>query len=148
MTKVYQTTAIICGAQLALCALVVLVVEFVKNQTLFAAYSRPATVQIILYGVYAITFAQIGVLQILRMRLLQHKDGQSREQKLGSLRTCAIITSALCETIALYALALFLLVRLYHEFYLLVALAVVLQIFYFPRQRVWRAWLGEDDHSS
>jgi|SRR5579864_92977 len=72
---------------------------------------RPAPQPVVLYGVAAVCVADLGVILVLRSKLLPHQRPISSSEPdpkilVANWRSACIVTWALCEAIALFGLVL------------------------------------------
>lgn len=139
--KVYQQTSLICMIILCSSFAFIGIVEFFKNRPLNIQLDQDA-IQFFKYVFYGLVFAEIIALQVLRYAMLDKASGST--PNIQKLQIVAIITAALSESIAVYGLVMFLIIGSYQEFYVFLIIAVILQIYYFPKYSYWQTWLGEE----
>jgi len=128
------------------------VVEFISHsQAPFTGYSpisRDAfdILRLVLLGVCLIDFALIP---FLRNRVLSLQN-QPQRPPMGNLPapvarllSASFISLAICESIAVYGLVLFLINGARQEFYLFLSLSLIAFLIHFPRYGRWQEWVRE-----
>lgn len=125
------------------------VVEYlVRSKAPFTGFSPlPADVfnklRLILLGVCLLDFAFIPYLrnQVLSAQNQAGKrQGGKQFAPTDRLVTSSIISFALCESIAIYGLVLFLVNGARQEFYLFFCLSLIAFAIHFPRHERWQEW--------
>lgn len=94
------------------------------------------TLRLILIGVSVVDLAMIPY---LRNRVLTAQN-RAETPAAGRLLTALMLSFALCESIAIYGLILFLLNGARQEFYLFFFLSLIAFIIHFPRFERWQEW--------
>lgn len=100
---------------------------------------------------YGLSILVILAIAALKRMLLSDKAiaqiGQSRKSSypapLQALVTSTIITYALCESVAVFGLVLFFLTRTTRDFYILLAVSLILFAVNFPRLSQWQDRLAQ-----
>lgn len=137
--KVCATAQIICASVVASTLVLAVVVEIVKRAGQVGSMLPPETASMVRMVFYVIVFGELMALQVLRKILLSRPQG--RPVSLDKLQTSSIVTSALCESIAIFGLVMYFIGGFYLDFYIFLAAAIALQLFYFPRQDSWKMFL-------
>jgi hypothetical protein len=91
--------------------------------------------------VYGSSIMLAFVISFVRSVMLRSASGESVEELVNKLFQAGIITLAFCEVPAVLGLVLYFIGRMYFDFYILLALSLVLFFFYFPRYERWKAWM-------
>jgi hypothetical protein len=101
---------------------------------------RFQTVRLLGYG---LAILAIVFLRLIRGRLLRVRAGEPAPAVLMRLMRTAILTSVLAEWPALCGLILFLLLGLTRDFYILLAVSLVVEFMFFPRRAAWDEILAQ-----
>lgn len=145
-----RTIAVVGGAMIGSLVLYVLLVEFLRaQQAPFRGFAAFARVEILRYALFAVSLVTIVLLRVLRQLFLSDKAPvlqtvrvtRRSPDSLQRLATASIVSFALCESVAIYGLLLFLLAGNVGDFYLLSAMGLVLFVVCIPRRRTWEAWM-------
>jgi hypothetical protein len=110
------------------------VVELIKWQMApFNGFARldPGTASLLKYVFIAIAAAQYGIIKVVQ-RILPAKSADNLPQT-------AIITFALCESVAVLGLSLFLLAGQPTDFYIFMAISLGFFYLFFPKYEQWEA---------
>jgi len=108
------------------------VVELIKWQLApFAGFATlaPQTVVYIKYAFLALAAAQFGIIKAVQ-KILPTRSADNLSQ-------AAVITLALCETVAVLGLVLFLLAGNAVDFYIFMAISLGFFYFFFPKYEQW-----------
>ena len=81
----------------------------------------------------AFALAGLGVARVLQRLILAN----AALPPLARLHSAAVVALALCESVAIYGLVLFMLAGRPSDYYIFAALALVGFILYFPRREAW-----------
>lgn len=150
LRKGYRLAVYICCAMIASVFIYTGVVEYLAaTNAPFSGFSpMPAEVygklRLILLGVAIVDFALIP---FIRNRALAggNRPGNALASNLPEpvmrLVTASIVSFALCESIAIYGLVLFLINGGRPEFYLFLIIALAAFAVHFPRLARWQEWL-------
>ncbi len=95
-------------------------------------------IRLIVYGASLMLGFVMG---FIRGIMLRTAPGESADDLIGKLSRAAIVTLSICELPAVFGLVLYLVGRMYFDFYILLAFSLVLFFFYFPRYERWKAWM-------
>ena len=108
------------------------VVELIKWQLApFAGFAKldPRTVGLLKYGFLALAAAQFGIIKIVQIILLA--------RSVDNLPQAAIITFALCESVAVLGLGLFVLAGQPLDFYIFMLISLGFFYLFFPKYEQW-----------
>jgi hypothetical protein len=158
LKKAYRITAIIGGFIIATLFIYAFIVEMLKANPASLQGIAPMpeidTLRYVLLGVSAVIFFLIKFISNL---FLAGKDPMARTSPAGGigrsspylqrLMKSAIVTYALCESVAIYGLILFIIGRNSPDFYLFMALSLVFFAVYFPRYGRWEEWVSERERT-
>jgi len=112
------------------------VVEVIKwRMAPFAGFATldPQTVAIIKYAFLALAAAQFGIIKALQKIL--------PTRSVENLSLAAIITFALCESVAVLGLVLFFLAGQGMDFYIFMVISLGFFYLFFPKYEHWEQWL-------
>ena len=150
LRKGYRLAVYICCAMIASVFVYTGVVEYLaaKNAPFHGFSPLPAAVydklRLILFGVALVDFALIPFIRNSALKA-GGRPGTAPVANLpgpvGRLITVSLITFALCESIAIYGLVLFLINGGRPEFYLFLIIALAAFAIHFPRYTSWEEWL-------
>ncbi len=150
LRKAYRTTVFIGLAMLASLIIYAVVVELIKKQNApFGGFSPlPAdVVGTLRYVLLAVAAVEFIVIQILNKLMLSAKAPAVRTVAVaapfGQLVSAAVVTFALCESVAIYGLVLFLIQGDTSDFYLFLMISLVYYAVYFPKYGKWEEWMQE-----
>ncbi len=131
----YRVATLIGVAMIVTILIYIVLVEVLKRG-LFPEGSPPLQeMGILRYAFFALAVVQILLIRYVREIILSRGNGIQR------LLVATIVTFALCESIAILGLILFLLGRDSFDFYCLAGLAMILFILYFPKYSQWEDWI-------
>ncbi len=146
-----RRTAVLIGCFMIFCVLVYAVaVEFIaRSKAPFAGFSPLSpdvlnTLRLVLLGVSLLDFAFIPFLRksILSAQNKARTTPAARQfTPAERLVTASIISYALCESIAIYGLVLFLINGARPEFYLFFCVSLAAFAVHFPSDERWREWI-------
>jgi hypothetical protein len=150
LRKGYRLAVYICCAMIASVFLYTGVAEYlaIKNAPFHGYSPMPAAVydklRLILLGVALVDLALIPFIRNSALKA-GSRPGTANVANLpepvGRLVTASIISFALCESIAIYGLVLFLINGGRQEFYLFLLIALVAFAIHFPRFGRWQEWV-------
>ena len=118
------------------------VVELIKWQWApFAGFAKldPRTAGFIKYVFLALAAAQFGIIKAVQ-KILPTRSADNLSQ-------AAVITLALCETVAVLGLVLFLLAGNAVDFYIFMAISLGFFYFFFPKYEQWEERVRAGDSS-
>jgi hypothetical protein len=139
--KAYLAAAVTAGGIMAAIVMYALVVEALR----LMGHTPPLAAPAAYFAKYA--FYVAGAAALLGLKLAGARLGgrkASPEETIKSLTTLAIIRAAVCEVPAVCGLILFILTGYRMDFYLLAAFSAGLELYHFPRLRLWEERLRED----
>lgn len=143
--KTHRIAALVGFSVLGAMALYLLLVELIRAKLAPFNGLYPVTdlqtVRNIRYLFYGLSAASLILARILQSILLRKKPGDSPEDLLNKLHRTSLIMVIMSELPALFGLVLFLIRGLYRDFYILLAVSVVVLFIFFPRRRAWEEWL-------
>ena len=129
------------------------VIEIVRMNSLFHRTASPLQVGgmpvLLLLSFAIITFFLIRY--IPNQILSERRSGtlaSSRSPlapKIGRLFKASLVSDAICESVAIYGLILFLITRNPFDFYVFMALSLIYFAFSFPRYTQWEEWIQEGE---
>jgi len=152
--KAYRMTMFIGVVMIASVFVYAVVVEVLKKQhEPFGGFAPMgdviSTLRYVLLGVAAVDFF---VIRILNTLMLSAKTPTRRSAMVSPfspeaqrLMTASIVTFALCESVAVYGLVLFLIQGYSSDFYLFMALSLFFYSVYFPKYGKWEEWIKEQE---
>jgi len=124
------------------------VYAFVVNQIQrihapFAGFSPGVPLDLLRWILAAVGLATLGLVRVVQ-RIILANTALPPERRLHS---AAVVSLALCESVAIYGFVLFLVAGRASDFYVFAALALVGFVLYFPRLETWteRARAMEQD---
>jgi F0F1-type ATP synthase membrane subunit c/vacuolar-type H+-ATPase subunit K len=138
LRRVYRLAVIIGVAMISSLLIYVFIVEFLKVRVPIHAPS--STVDLLRYLFFGMAIVDFFVIKFLRGQMVSGAPSPAKIQKLLSM---TILTYALCESVAIYGLILFLIGGRRFDFYSLVILSLIFFAIYFPRYAQWEEWLKE-----
>lgn len=149
LRKAYRTTALIGLGMLTSLLVYVVVVELIKKQNAPFGGNSPmpddviSTLRTAFLGVVVVEFFVIRFLNKLMLR--SSPTAVPFAPDVQRLVTAAIVSYALCESVAVYGLVLFLIQGNSGDFYLFLMLSLVYFVVYFPRYNKWEEWIAEQE---
>ena len=154
LKKTYQVALMMGLAMIGSLFVYAACVELIKtNFRPFKGFSPFPGQEILRYLFLGMTVAEFALIKFIRRFILQGKEatpGISRSQdpsfsssRVSKLLSAAIITYALCETVAIYGLVLFFMGGSSFDFYFFMVLSLIFFAVYFPRYNQWQDWMGE-----
>ena len=152
LRKAYRITAFIGLAMIASLIVYAVVVELIKEQNApFGGFSPMpeviATLRYALLGVAALEFFVIRLLNTLmlsgKVPLRSSAATVPFAPEVQRLVSASIVTYALCESVAIYGLVLFLIQGNSSDFYLFLILSLLYFSIFFPKYGKWEEWNAE-----
>ena len=133
--------AAICVSLLAYAALVEIMRAVMKpfHGALPVPLGKVQTVRIAIYGV---AVAVLIAMRLARGRLFRAAPGEAPKTILMRLMRMSVLTFVLAEIPALLGVLLFFATGLTLDFYILLAVSLVLEFMYFPRRAQWEEHLS------
>lgn len=153
LRKAYKVTVIIGLALMASLLVYTIVVENIKK--LFDPFAGFAPMpddaaEMLRYVFLGITVLNLVLIGVLNKLILSAKapavksPGYARfGAEARALMTAAMVTFALCESVALYGLVIFLVQGSSNDFYLFLLISLLYFSIFFPRYSTWEAWVKE-----
>jgi len=136
--RTFTTARIITAAMLASLFLYAGVVQFLyANGTGKEPGEGAEFLRYLFYGLAAMTLLAV---RFLRRMLLGAEESRPPEQRLLAAQ---VVSGALIEASGIYGLTLFVLTGLYLDALVLIGLAVVMMVIYFPRAAAWESFISE-----
>lgn len=108
----------------------------------FHGFVDVADIQRLSYLLFALAIADVILLRVLRQVLLKRVPGEDRKTALHRLERATLVTLVLAEIPGILGLVRFLLGGLNIDFYVLLAVSLILVFMYFPRRPGWEEWLS------
>ncbi len=157
LRKAYKITALIGFAMFASLIVYAAAVELIRKQNApFGGYSPLppdvfSTLRYALLGVAAVEFFVIRLLNKLmlsgKVPLRSSSTAVPFAPEVQRLVTASIATYALCESVAVYGLVLFLIQGNTSDFYFFLALSFACFGIHFPKYGAWEEWIAEREAS-
>ncbi len=103
------------------------------------------------YVLFFFTFAEFFLIGFIRDQILSGTPGpetrasNSNIPNVSRILNGSILANALCETVAVYGLVLFLLTQNPFDFYLFLLISLIYFLFYFPRYDEWLKAMGKSE---
>lgn len=143
--KTYKRTAAVGVAILASLFIYAIIIELIKKQfSPFTGFAPmpDATISVVRYGLLGVATIEFFIIRTINKVMLSanHSTGIVFSQR---LMTTAVVTFALCESVALFGLVLFLLQGATSDFYLFLVVSLLYFSIFFPRYSAWEAWVKE-----
>lgn len=150
LKKGYRVAIIIGIAMIGSLFIYAAIVEFIKiNYKSFKGFSPFPEVEILRYIFFGITIAEFFLIGFIKKFILSREvtDENNPNQRAFSPRiqrllTTAIVTYAICESIALYGFVLFLIGGSSFDFYIFMVISFIFYVGYFPRYLQWEEYLS------
>jgi len=141
--KAHRQATLIGVAMISSLFIYVIVVESIKSY--FQGMAPLFIVEILRYLFFGLTFVEFFLIGFLRKRLLSFgavmdvfsDQGKTFSPMAQKLLTVTIISYALCESVAIYGLILFLIGGKRLDFYTFLILSLIYFAVYFPRYNRW-----------
>lgn len=155
--KTYRTTVIIGAAIMATLFVYAGIVEVINAQNSWSREYAPApdVVALLRYVFLCVTVVDFFVIQFLKKRMLSPDVPVQPTSVTGpsaaearKLMTASIVSFALCESVAIYGLVLFVIGRNTSDFYLFLLISVFYFGVFFPRYGTWEEWMQERERAA
>jgi len=119
------------------------VVELIPPEVHFLKKdSSSPEVMPIKYFLLSFTALTLFLIWFVRRQILQGKAAKNIKSSSSRLLIASVATHALCETVAITGLTLFLLTRNPLSFYPFMVLSLTLFTYFFPQYAQWKEWAG------
>jgi F0F1-type ATP synthase membrane subunit c/vacuolar-type H+-ATPase subunit K len=118
-----------------------LIVEVIKGNVTININMPSSMVDLLRYVFFGMAIVEFLLIRFLRRYMVSGAPSQAKIQKLFSL---SILTYALCESVAIYGLILFLIGGKRFDFYSLMILSLIFFAITFPRYAQWEEWLKKE----
>jgi len=105
----------------------------------FYPVSNPQTLRYLFYGLSA---AGVILARLLQSIMLRKKPQDTALDLINKLHRTSLVASVMSELPALFGLALFLIRGFNRDFYVLLAISIIVLFIFFPRRRAWEAWIA------
>jgi len=107
----------------------------------FYGFYHLENTQTLRYLFYGLSAFSLILARVLQGWLLKKKGSETPIDLLNKLHRTSLIMIIMSELPALFGLILFLLAGLNRDFYVLLAISVVVLFIFFPRLRAWEEWI-------
>jgi F0F1-type ATP synthase membrane subunit c/vacuolar-type H+-ATPase subunit K len=141
LKRVYRLAMIIGIVMISSVFIYAFIVEFIKVNVKININLPSSMVDLLRYLFFAIAIVEFLLIKFLRSRMVSGAPSSAKIQKLLSM---TIFTYALCESVAIYGLILFLIGGRRFDFYSLMILSLIFFAIYFPRYAQWEEWLQKE----
>ena len=146
----YRLATVIGIAMIASLFVYVAVVELIKkNSVPFRGFAPFPETDVLRYVFLGVAVACFFLIRFIKDLVLSRKTtiGVEPHKKrafsahIQKLLSTSIITYALCESVAIYGLVLFLIGGRSSDFYIFLVISLIFFIVYFPRYNQWEEWI-------
>jgi F0F1-type ATP synthase membrane subunit c/vacuolar-type H+-ATPase subunit K len=149
LQKAYKVTVVIGVVMIGTLFIYAGIVEFLKTQSsTFKEFgTAPDVVALLRYVLLGVAIVEFFAILYMKKAMLSAEAGVQQTSVVGpfgsegQLVTAAIVTFALCESVAIYGLVLFLLGRSTTDFYLFLLISLFYFGIFFPRYGSWEEWM-------
>ena len=155
LQKAYKVTVVIGLVMIGTLVIYTGIVEFLKTKDSgFKEFgAAPDVVALLRYVLLGVTIVEFFAIQFVKKAMLSAgaRVQTSVTGPMGpeaQLVSAAIVTFALCESVAVYGLVLFLLGRSTPDFYLFLLISVFYFGIFFPRYGAWEEWMQEREKAA
>jgi len=159
LEKAYKARVIIGAAMIGVLLIYTGIVEFIRAQNspaeVFTPAPGPDVLALLRYVFLGIAAVEFLVIQFLRKVMLSADSPARQALPSGSfvpetqkLITVSVVTFALCESVAVYGLVLFLIGKNASDFYLFLLISVFYFAIFFPRYGAWEEWVQEREKAA
>jgi F0F1-type ATP synthase membrane subunit c/vacuolar-type H+-ATPase subunit K len=145
LKKAHRQATLIGVAMISSLFIYVIVVESIKSY--FQGITPLFIVEILRYLLFGLAFVEFFLIGFLRKRLLSFNTGvggpsnqEEARSPIQRLLIVTIISYALCESVAIYGVILFLIGGSRLDFYIFLILSLIYFAVYFPRYNRWEEW--------
>jgi hypothetical protein len=139
LKKIYRDTAIVGAAIIATLCIFVVIVEYYRRAFApFEGFNPFPGLYILKYMLLGVSVAEFLALAIIRRLLL---PGLIRKVSPIPILLSFSVIYALCESIAIYGLVLFILAGNAYDFYFFFVISLICFAIDFPRYGRWAKWL-------
>jgi len=154
LRKAYRMTAVIGLVMIASLVVYAVVIELIKKQNApFGGFSpMPDVISTLRYTLLGVVVVEFFMIRLLNTLMLSGKAPLRSSPTtipfspaVQRLVVASIVTYALCESVAIYGLVLFLIQGNTGDFYLFLAVSLFYFIVYFPRYGNWEEWIAEQE---
>jgi F0F1-type ATP synthase membrane subunit c/vacuolar-type H+-ATPase subunit K len=137
----YRLATIIGIAMISCLLIYAFIVEFIKVNVNININLPSSMVDLLRYLFFGIAIVEFFLIRFLRSHMISGPPSAAKIQKLLSM---TIFTYALCESVAIYGLILFLIGGRRFDFYSLMILSLIFFAIYFPRYAQWEESLQKE----
>ncbi len=135
----FRATRIIAVAMILSLLIYALIAELIRMQNApFRGFVDFPQWPVLRWVLLAIALIYAGLIPVLRRALLAPRTGGPAPGR--RLQTASIVTFALCESVGVYGLVIFLISGSVADFYLFLVLSLALFGVWFPRRDRWEDW--------
>ncbi len=154
LRKAYRMTAFIGLAMIASLVVYAVVVDLIKKQNApFGGYApMPDAIVMLRYALLGVAAVEFFVIRLMNRLMLSGKVPLRNSPatarfapEVQRLVSSSVVTYALCESVAMYGLVLFLIQGNTGDFYLFLAVSLFYFIVTFPRYGNWEEWVAEQE---
>lgn len=146
LRKGYRLAALIGALMIGSLLVYAVIAELIKESNApFRGFAQMPDIALLRYALLAVAAVEFIVIPVLTRAMLSgtvpppSASGQHLPE-IKRLISSAIVTYALCESVAIYGLVLFLLNGDSSDLYLFIALSVLFFAVYFPKYSRWEEW--------
>ena len=146
--KAYRSALIIGVAMIMSLFVYAVIAEFIKmNNEPFRGFSPFPEMQILKYILFGIVIVEFFLIRHVQSVILSGglTPGRTPNTETAKLLSATIITYALCESVGLLGLILFLLGGSSFDFYSFMVLSLIFYGIHFPRFNRWENWTKESE---
>lgn len=148
LKKAYWVIAIIGGAMVASTFVYAGVVEWIKYSNIHTGVKmEPSQVTTLRLALLVVSTAMFIIIKYIwvafrsgKMKMKPNPGSLGYANPVGAFTAVSVIVYALCESISIYGLVLFLITRDSFNFYIFFAISLVAYAAYFPRYRQLEEW--------
>ena len=134
-----RATRIVAVALIISLLIYVCLVELIKQQFApFGGFVQVPQREVLRWAFLAVALVEASLIRFLRGALLAPRAGAGAPGP--RLQTASIVTLALCESVGVFGVVLFVISGSAADFYLFLALPLGLFAIYFPRHDRWEEW--------
>lgn len=147
LRKGYRLAALIGALMIGSLLVYAVIAELIKESNApFRGFAQMPDIALLRYALLAVAAVEFIVIPVLTRAMLsgavppRSASGQQHLPEIKRLISSAIVTYALCESVAIYGLVLFLLNGDSSDLYLFIALSALFFAVYFPKYSRWEEW--------
>jgi F0F1-type ATP synthase membrane subunit c/vacuolar-type H+-ATPase subunit K len=145
LKRVYRMAKIVGIAMISALFIYAFIVEFIKGNVNININLPSSMVDLLRYVFFGMAIVEFLLIRFLRSYMVSGAPSQAKIQKIFSM---TFLTYALCESVAIYGLILFLIGGKRFDFYGLMILSLIFFAITFPRYAQWEEWLKDEPFRS